>query len=416
MSSSSRSIRAMGSCAAMSSSYAHARRARRPAAGPSSTATSSLQLREPVGDTGDAVAERRVEHERFGVGVVEQVPQLVVEVAVVDVDRDAAHLERAELRLEVLVAVVEVQPDLAVGSESGRDERRRHAGGAVVVLAPAPASCRRGRSPARQAIASAIDSQTVAKCISIGGHDRAVVAGEIDLVAAVGRAARRLGHSGRRSSAGAPEPPWGFEPAEFRVDRGVRSKRRRPPSSGTCLPPGGSVLDVGSGGGRGSLVLAPPAGLIRAVDESQAMLDLLVEAARAERRRGRHPPRSVAGHGGPVPVRTSSSATTSFTTCRTSCRSWWRSRVTRCWRWWSSSRIVPPDDRLERRLAPLLGSRAPPGPSAGRLHRHRPATRLVARDVAAPAVAGRPPLPRPRARACAPPVGGCACRSSARTR
>jgi len=35
-----------------------------------------------------------VEHDRLDVGVVEQVAQLVVQVAVVDVDRDGADLER----------------------------------------------------------------------------------------------------------------------------------------------------------------------------------------------------------------------------------------------------------------------------------------------------------------------------------
>ena len=46
-----------------------------------------LQLRQPVDDTADPVGERGVEDERLGVGVVEQVPELLVEVAVVDVDR-----------------------------------------------------------------------------------------------------------------------------------------------------------------------------------------------------------------------------------------------------------------------------------------------------------------------------------------
>jgi SAM-dependent methyltransferase len=39
------------------------------------------------------------------------------------------------------------------------------------------------------------------------------------------------------------------------------------------------VLDVGAGGGAASLPLAPPAGLLVAVDESQAMLDSFAEAA-----------------------------------------------------------------------------------------------------------------------------------------
>ena len=48
------------------------------------------------------------------------------------------------------------------------------------------------------------------------------------------------------------------------------------------LPPGGSVLDVGCGGGRAALALAPPAALIVGVDESATMLDQL-EATASER-------------------------------------------------------------------------------------------------------------------------------------
>ena len=70
-----------------------------------------------------------MEHERLAVGVLEQVEQLVVKVAVVDVDRDVAPLEGGELRLGVLDAVVEVEPDLR-----------------VVTASPAPA-----RAPARRA-------------------------------------------------------------------------------------------------------------------------------------------------------------------------------------------------------------------------------------------------------------------------
>ena len=82
-----------------------------------------------------------MEHERLGVGVVEQVPELLVEVPVVHVHRHAAHLERAVLRLEVLVAVVEEQRDLGVVTEPGRDVRGGEASGALVVLGPG-ASCR----------------------------------------------------------------------------------------------------------------------------------------------------------------------------------------------------------------------------------------------------------------------------------
>jgi SAM-dependent methyltransferase len=46
-----------------------------------------------------------------------------------------------------------------------------------------------------------------------------------------------------------------------------------------ALPPGGTVLDVGAGGGAASLPLAPPAGMLVAVDESRDMLDVFAGAA-----------------------------------------------------------------------------------------------------------------------------------------
>jgi len=46
-----------------------------------------------------------------------------------------------------------------------------------------------------------------------------------------------------------------------------------------ALPAGGSVLDVGSGGGRASLALVPPAGRITAVDTSPGMLEAFVSGA-----------------------------------------------------------------------------------------------------------------------------------------
>jgi SAM-dependent methyltransferase len=45
------------------------------------------------------------------------------------------------------------------------------------------------------------------------------------------------------------------------------------------LPSGGSVLDVGCGGGAGSLPLAPPAGLLVGVDQSAGMLEVFAAGA-----------------------------------------------------------------------------------------------------------------------------------------
>jgi hypothetical protein len=59
-----------------------------------------------------------VVHQRLAVGVVEQVLEFVAEVTEVHVHRDAALLERAVMRLEVLVRVVEVEAHLVVGAET----------------------------------------------------------------------------------------------------------------------------------------------------------------------------------------------------------------------------------------------------------------------------------------------------------
>ena len=95
-----------------------------------------LELRESFAHPVHPVGERRVEEEGLRVGVVEEVPELVVEVAVVHVHRDAAELERTMLRLEVLVRVVEVQAHLRVGSEARVGERSGQPSGAAVVLGP----------------------------------------------------------------------------------------------------------------------------------------------------------------------------------------------------------------------------------------------------------------------------------------
>jgi len=89
--------------------------------------------------------------------------------------------------------------------------------------------------------------------------------------------------------ASAPESPWGYPTELFArsaeralADSEITPSRRRVTE---VIPAGGSVLDVGAGGGAASLPLAPPAGALIAVDESQAMLDVFAEAAE---RRGVH--------------------------------------------------------------------------------------------------------------------------------
>ena len=83
----------------------------------------------------DPVAEARVEDQHLHVGVVEQVAQLVVEVAVVDVDRDAAHLDRGVVRSRTRCSCrgrARPSSPAQAGVEEGLRETRR----LLVVLAP----------------------------------------------------------------------------------------------------------------------------------------------------------------------------------------------------------------------------------------------------------------------------------------
>ena len=85
--------------------------------------------------------------------------------------------------------------------------------------------------------------------------------------------------------AAAPETPWGCPPALFRraaegalEDDGTQTSpsRRR---ALEAVPDGGSVLDVGAGGGAASLPLCPPAAAVTAVDQSAGMLATFAELA-----------------------------------------------------------------------------------------------------------------------------------------
>ncbi len=79
--------------------------------------------------------------------------------------------------------------------------------------------------------------------------------------------------------AGAPESPWGFpvEFLRFSGQSGADSPSRR--RALELLPVGGSVLDVGCGGGQGALSLVPPAGLVIGVDEAAEQLGEFAAAA-----------------------------------------------------------------------------------------------------------------------------------------
>jgi SAM-dependent methyltransferase len=80
----------------------------------------------------------------------------------------------------------------------------------------------------------------------------------------------------------APANPWELPRELFRFDAGAELPRT--PShdrAAEALPPQGSVLDVGCGGGRASLALVPPAAQVTGVDESAEMLAEFSRAAGA---------------------------------------------------------------------------------------------------------------------------------------
>jgi hypothetical protein len=76
--------------------------------------------------------ELAVEHHRLHVGVVEEVAQLLFDVAVVDVDRDRAQLERGDHHFEVFDRVVEVAGDVVAGPDAASGQRVRETGRALV--------------------------------------------------------------------------------------------------------------------------------------------------------------------------------------------------------------------------------------------------------------------------------------------
>jgi SAM-dependent methyltransferase len=108
--------------------------------------------------------------------------------------------------------------------------------------------------------------------------------------------------------ASAPESPWGFPVGLFRSRAARAGSRPATPSNleaARFLPAGGTVLDVGAGGGAASLPLAGSAGRLVAVDESPAMVASFLAAASAagvpaEAVEGSWP--EVAGRVGPADV------------------------------------------------------------------------------------------------------------------
>jgi SAM-dependent methyltransferase len=76
----------------------------------------------------------------------------------------------------------------------------------------------------------------------------------------------------------APEVPWKHSVAMFTVAAEIPDSPSHQRAR-EALEPGGSVLDIGSGGGRASMAVTPPAGTLTAVDHQQEMLDEFLKAA-----------------------------------------------------------------------------------------------------------------------------------------
>lgn len=84
----------------------------------------------------------------------------------------------------------------------------------------------------------------------------------------------------------APRSPWIHPVERFRVGDGPIPDSPSHRLAREVLDAGATVLDIGCGGGRAALALAPPATRVYGVDHQQSMLDAFAEAA--ERRGLRH--------------------------------------------------------------------------------------------------------------------------------
>jgi len=76
--------------------------------------------------------------------------------------------------------------------------------------------------------------------------------------------------------AGAPESPYGFPPGLFGSTSGAESTHR---AIAAALPEGGTLLDIGCGGGAASIPIADQAGWLLGVDFSDRMLQTFSESA-----------------------------------------------------------------------------------------------------------------------------------------
>lgn len=80
----------------------------------------------------------------------------------------------------------------------------------------------------------------------------------------------------------APRSPYAHDPATFAVDETLDRSVLSAEVARSVLPKtGGSVLDVGCGGGRAAMSLVPPAQRVVGVDQDPAMLAAFTQAAAA---------------------------------------------------------------------------------------------------------------------------------------
>ena len=79
----------------------------------------------------------------------------------------------------------------------------------------------------------------------------------------------------------APENPWIHPVSQFTPDGDLFVATPSRLRAYEALPDGGSVLDIGCGGGRGAFGLVPPAHHVVGVDHQQNMLDVFANAAQA---------------------------------------------------------------------------------------------------------------------------------------
>ena len=79
----------------------------------------------------------------------------------------------------------------------------------------------------------------------------------------------------------APTNPWIHPVAAFLAPDGPIPDSPSHAAAREALPAGGSVLDVGCGGGRAALALIPPAAHLIGVDHQEGMLEAFASAARS---------------------------------------------------------------------------------------------------------------------------------------